>query len=292
MRKLLISLIAVTLALGFLAPTTSAQGDVAYLAALQGQSVASIQTAEDTGDFAIIIKYVGSSANAQVEVNAGGDLLFTEDVGSGLAADASVLDTGGTEGTIDVSDTLADTLGEVVDIINAEADGNWVAAIHAGRRTLTSTDYLLVTAATSNVMRPEGLGIWWDSDVANTVNLVLSENQDGRDYFTSAGGLLVDPFQSKRAVMFWLRTNINFGTAGNLTIYSVDVENLLTGGSETVTEIYYQGAITDGSEAAIASFNNIGLSSRKGEKLLLEFVDTGTVAGVTLAIASGYEYEQ
>jgi hypothetical protein len=274
-----------------IAPGASAQQDIQSVNQfLSGVVVGNVQTAEDV-DAGIIVRYIGSAANAQIAVNASGDILFTEDVGSGLAADASVLDLGGTPGTIDVSDTLADTLGEVVDIINAEAGGNWVAAIHAGLRTDSSTDAFLLLTATSNVMRPEGQNLAYDNDTANKMSHVLSQNQDGRDYFTMNGGLLPNPFKGKKAGLFWLRYNITQGTALTLTISSVKVENLEAGGQETVTNLY-SATLTSGSETAITIFNNIGLFSRYDEKLLLQITDSGTFGAFSLFMDSGYEYER
>lgn len=294
MRKLIVaSLVALAVILGSVAPTPVAQaqsGDLnSLLKFLNGRSVANVQTSENV-DAAIIVRYVGSAANAQIEVNAGGDIIFTEDVGSGLAADASVLETGGTGGTIDVSDANADTLGEVVDSINAEADGNWVAAIHAGLRSQSSNNTLTVTAATSNVMRPEGQNLAWDNDEANLMGFVLSENQDGRDYFTINGGLLPNPFEGKRASLFWARYNITQGTALTLTLYSVRPNNLLSGGRETVTTLY-QETLTSGSETEITIFNDVGISSRFDEKFLAIVSDSGTFGAFSLLLGAGYEYD-
>jgi hypothetical protein len=290
MRQTLIALTAVALVLGILAPATIAQEDLKYINAfMKGRAVANVQTDEDVAA-GIIVKYKGTAANAQIEVNASGDIIFTEDVGSGLAADASVLESGGTGGTIDVSDTNADTLGEVVDIINAEAGDNWVAAIHAGLRTDSSDDAFLVLAATSNVMRPEGQNLAYDADTANKVSHVLSENQDGQDYFTLNGGLLPNPFRGKKAGLFWARYSITQGTALTLTISSVRVENLESGGQETVTGLY-STTLTSGSATNITLFNNIGLFSRPDEKLLLQITDSGTLGAFVIFVSSGFEYD-
>lgn len=295
MRKLFVAFLAAVFVLGSsYAPATRAQSGLQQIDAfMRGRVVAEVYAAEDTL-VGMYVRYIGTAADAQIQVIVTtGDIVFTEHNGTALAADASILDPGGTPGTIDVSDTLANTLGLVVDIINL--DPNWVAAIHAGLRTDASTAGVFVTlAATSNVMRPEGQGLAYDTDGGargyGTFGGVLSQNVDGRDYFTMNGGLIPNPFKGKKAGLFWLRYNCTENGGMVFNIYSVRVNNKATG-SEAVTNLY-QYTLTSGSQTILASFEDIGLFARPDEKLLMLVTETNTIGAFLLFNAAGYEYER
>lgn len=294
MKKLLVFAASIVLLLGFLAPVAFSQGGLKQIDAfMAGRSVADSQTAEN-GEAAIIVRYIGTAANAQIAVSAAGtgDISFTEDVGSGLAADASVIcPTGGTGGTIDVSDGDCDTLGEVVDIINAEAGANWVAVVHAGLRSLSSDTDLFALTATSNVMRPEGQDLNRDTTEADDVWFVLSENQDGRDYFTINGGLIPNPYRGKRASLFHLLYNLNLSDgAQTFVFYSVRPNNLVGGSAEVVTTLFAV-VLADATATDVTLFQQIGISGNYDEKLVVGVQDSGATAGVTYVYAFGYEYD-
>lgn len=258
-----------------------------YLTALgryvDGEVVSFNQTAED-GDIALFVRYVGTTVGTNtVAVAAGGDIAFVED----SSADTTIGTCGATPGTLDVSNTACDTLGEVVDLINSSA--NWVAVIHAGLRTDTSTDYLATLSATDAGL-VEGVSLYWDSDVANIVTHVVSDVSSLEDYVGNdrTGDLLSNPWRGTRANLVELLYTINFGTAGSLTIYSVDVDN--RAGSETVTTIFGAQAATDNSET-LFDRKPFGVFGRKDEKLIVRFSDTGTVAGVTTVSGYGTEFD-
>lgn len=261
----------------------------AYLAALarymSGETVQWNQTAEDV-NVALIVKYIGTDVGTNsVAVAATGEISFI-DAGT-AGADVSVIcPSGGTGGTIDVTDAACNTLGEVVDIINADA--NWAAVIHAGLRSDSSDNTLLVkTAAVADVA--EGLNLEWDSDVANHVTFVLSDVSDFLDYSGGRdGALLTNPFNGVRAVFVEMNYNVDFSaSAGSLTIYSVAVNP--NAGTETVNTVFGAIALTDGSET-LFDRKPFGIFGRKNQKLLVRLLDGGTLAGVTLVTAYGSEF--
>lgn len=135
---------------------------------------------------AMRIKYIGSvapgAAGPTLEINAGGDLIFTLD---GTAADTTIgLPT--LDGTIDVSDATANTWGEVVDNINASA--NWQAVAVDVLPSNVSTDALLLTAETSGTT---GLSATYDLDgngIFDNEGIPIAVDLDIVDEITSSIG--------------------------------------------------------------------------------------------------------
>ncbi|MFA5151866.1 MAG: hypothetical protein WC554_04815, partial [Clostridia bacterium] len=93
----------------------------------------------DDAPVSLVVMYVGDEASATVTV-ASGDITFKHgDAGSEAVDDT--IDSGGDDaGVIDVSDANANTLGEVVDLINASA--NWKAYLKDALRADDSSGLL------------------------------------------------------------------------------------------------------------------------------------------------------
>jgi len=104
----------------------------------------------DDGPVSLVIMYIGSQVSATVTV-ASGDITFKHGAAAAEAVDATIDSGGDDDGVIDVSDTTADTLGEVVDLINGSA--NWKAYIKDGIRADASAGLLArsETTLTPNV---------------------------------------------------------------------------------------------------------------------------------------------
>jgi hypothetical protein len=102
------------------------------------QSVA--RNVADDAPVSLVVMYVGSSASATVTV-AGGDITFKQGTLGAEAVDPTI-DSGNPSdpGVIDISETNSNTLGEVVDMINASA--NWKAYLKDGLRADTSAGLL------------------------------------------------------------------------------------------------------------------------------------------------------
>lgn len=286
MKKLLLGLI---LAVFVAAPLQAQSG---YLRALgrymDAETITYTQTAEDT-DIALFVRYVGTDVGTNtVEVNAGGDLLFVD---AGTAGpDVSVIcPSGGTGGTIDVSDAACDTLGEVIDII--VGDANWTGAIHAGLRSDTSTDTLLLLAA-ADAGLVEGLSLEWDTDVANTVTWVVSLTSSLQDYVGNdrTGDVLSNPYAGLRAVFQEMSFNIDFSVSlGTYAILSVAVDNVAE--TETVNTIVTGLSAADATLTTVQPLLPFGYVGGKNEKMIVRFTDGGTIAGVTLVNFYGFEME-
>lgn len=118
----------------------------------------------DDQDIGLVVRYKGTQASATVEVaSATGDITFKH---GDLGAEAvdSTIDSGGNDaGVIDVSDATADTMGEVVDMINASP--NWEAYLVDCLRTDDSRTLLLTMAATqaNKTVVPQGVRLYKDS---------------------------------------------------------------------------------------------------------------------------------
>lgn len=92
-------------------------------------------------DFGIAIKYVGEEDSGTVTVSStDSDITFQHGVVGSEAVDATIDSGGDDEGVIDMSDSGANTVGEVVDLINLSP--NWTAMLIGSMRDDLSVDFL------------------------------------------------------------------------------------------------------------------------------------------------------
>lgn len=134
------------------------------------------QAVAEDGESAIVCKYIGTSNCASIAVDAGtGDLTFTDGTcGSEGATDTFECPVSGAlGGVIDVSNGSCNTIGEVVDIVNASSD--WRCQPYASLRADSSND-TLVTISATQATGPDGLGLKLDSSVALISTVVLAPN--------------------------------------------------------------------------------------------------------------------
>ncbi len=128
-----------------------------------------------TGDVAMIIQYVGSEENGQVDGNGTGDVLLLDgDLGS-EAADTDIAATGfcgSTAGTLDVSNAACDTYGELVDVLNSSS--NWIGVLvdvlpddDSGASALQMLDLGTPTDAKT----PEGVALYVDTTASDELTL-------------------------------------------------------------------------------------------------------------------------
>lgn len=98
-------------------------------------------------DYGIAIKYVGPQASGTVTVDAtDSDITFQHGVAGSEVVDGTIDSGGDDAGVIDHSDANANTMGEVVDIINASP--NWKAMLIGCKRADVSVDALETLAET------------------------------------------------------------------------------------------------------------------------------------------------
>ena len=120
----------------------------------------------DDAPVAIVVMYVGDEASATITVST--DITFKHGDAAAEAADDTIDSGGDDAGEIDITDTNADTLGEVVDLINASA--NWKAYIKDGLRG-DDSDGLLARAETT--LTPNVTETPLYSDTSTELNLTL-----------------------------------------------------------------------------------------------------------------------
>jgi hypothetical protein len=112
----------------------------------------------------IRIKYIGTAESGTVQV-ASGNILFKVGVVGSESADTTI-QAGATPGTIDVTDAAGDTMGEVVDLINASA--GWEAVLIDSTRAQDSgaAANKLLTKAATQAKVPDGITLNFDTNVA------------------------------------------------------------------------------------------------------------------------------
>lgn len=270
MRKLLILLAALALA-------TPAAAQISDYMLREGVQVGKGTTSLNAFYTPILVKYIGTASTTTrptVAVAAGGDISFTTD---GATADASVIcPSGGTGGTIDVSNGDCDTLGEVVDIINGDA--NWVAVILDGVRTESSNNTLSELAAT---VASYGVALYGDSAVNFDVKLALTTKRDINQYIAADGRLTTDAYAGTLPVLFYWNMTSTYGSgASAINVYSVDAD--VANGAETVTTLYSEagGATTAANEQ---EFRN-GFIGKRGEKMLIELNNSAAMSAAAFYV--------
>lgn len=262
---------------------------------LTGETVSGGLSADDS-DVAIIVKYIGTSASATVEVaDATGDITFKD----GAAGSEAVVDdfecpvSGALGGVIDVSDAACNTLGEVVDTINGNCTGcnasAWRAVILDGLRADSSNNTMQTLAATSAQVL-NGVNLVWETDTAFMATRAMTTMRTIQPYIDNKDNDLVsDPFAGTRGVVMIAKGTSTYGSGTSaLEVISVKVTNG-TKGSETTTTLWSQAGGATTAEKVFDVFNDYGLHSKKGEKLLVRLKNSAAMASVTF-FAGGTQY--
>jgi len=280
------SLISVALALLVIVAPASAQDSALFSKYLLGDTAQAIVNSHATqaADVALLIRYspqglslTKPSGTVTVTTTT---LAFKSGAAGAEAADSAVTcPSGGTGGTIDLTNAACDTIGEVVDIINASAGDYWKAVNWAAFRTDGVNDKFIAAAAAS-ANGKGGLGVVWDTSKTLYFGAVLNANPAGTPSIAPfindpSNALKPEPelFKMYRAAMLYASVT-HTGTAPQFKIYSVAPKFSDSGSSEVVTQIF-QTPLTSGTNAVI-NLGGIGILGRKGEKFLIRSISTGT----------------
>jgi hypothetical protein len=156
----------------------------------------------DDGDVCMRIKYIGAQDAADIEINAAGLILFKHGPVGATVADTNV----SADGTITTTGGTEDTVGEVLNIINATT--NW-RAIHIDAILADSLNNSLLDAGPTNAKTKEGFAVLWDSDSANwNISRLMAPNalRDSIEpYLDSKGAVDYDlPFRGTVASCSYL----------------------------------------------------------------------------------------
>ena len=265
--------IILTLALVILAASAFAQ---------VAQPVSGNVASDTAGSVALLIKYVGTtagSATTDVAVAAGGDMTFRV---AGVAsttintAAAGAL-CGATPGTLDLSTPAAtcNTLGEMVDVINASSD--WRAVIVSGLRT-DSTDDTLTTFAVTAAQKAEGIAVYFDSAVSLTTTIALipeSCKTDIRCFISPNGSMISNPYAGQQTEVRWVAGFSTFATTGNFQVFSVRAFNKAGVSSEVVRTMWQEVTGATGTNKQLTQFQYFGLLGGPSEKILCRILNTG-----------------
>lgn len=263
MRKF-IGLMGVTLALVLALGTvgsTQSPPSAAGLQVVPIQPVSHVRTAADTAPQMVIKYFPGANTTAStsattVAVESDGNLTF---VVNGVAyAGFECPFSGALGGVLDVSDAECNTAGEIVDIINSTpktfSQGYFRAALAASLRSdVMSTQAVLADAADTEVTRPEGEIVYWDSSALDDEEVIMWDMNIGAKNAMSEKGLPANPNANEITfVQYFGEKLTNAGTLSAATCYAVK-ENYVQGrgcnsasdcgqGSEDVRTIYTEAA--------------------------------------------------
>jgi len=290
--KPLLIAVAVAVLLSLSTSPVSAQDTALFSNYLKGDTAQiAFNHATQAGDAALLIRYNAStlattkpSGTLQVTTTT---LLFKTGLAGAEVADTSVkCPSGGTGGTIDLTDASCDTIGEVVDIINASSGDHWKAVNWAALRTDGVNDKF-VAAAAASANTTSGIQVVWDTSKTLFAGGVLapapSIDSSGRvlqtigirNFLDPSGNLYPQPsyFTLKRAVLLYANV-MQTGTTPDFKIYCVAPIFSDAGSSETVTQIYQQ-RLTSATVTAV-NFSPVGLLGCKGQKFLIRTVSSAT----------------
>lgn len=229
---------------------------------------------------AMLVKYVGTSVSAttDVEVETAGNIKFrvagAADGAVNTVAAGSLC--GATPGTLDLStpDATCNSLGEVVDVINAS--GTWIAVLVDGVRTDLSDNTLTVRAVTAGVAAA-GVALYFDSTVSLHASVALLPTgceTNIRCFATPSNKLLENPIGGTYSAVRYLEGQSAFATTSTWQVFSVKSSNKASG-SETVTTL-----MTAATGATGVATNPIALTAgpvigRPHEKIIVRILNTG-----------------
>lgn len=154
---------------------------IPFYSQFNGKAVTAVTT-----DVAFYVKYVGPTAQAATVAVAAADSDVTLQVAAANDATVNVQagglgPCGASVGVLDTADTDCDTLGELVDHINASA--NWRAAVVTGLRA-DATANTLFTVATIDAKAVTGIPVLWETPQALAINVPLLPYSDGTGAFS------------------------------------------------------------------------------------------------------------
>lgn len=248
----------------------------------------------DTADVKLLVRYVGTNASGGTVTVAGadGNLTLSQGAVASSTGDATVkCPAGAAAGVIDVSDAACNTLGEVINIINASA--NWVAVPLDG---LLSDDMdcaasagCLATRAEVTASLPEGVGLLTDIPVAlnTTIALVPSEARRIDFYISGSAGtsavLKRNPFSGYRTFVASQLATATFTGTLNMTISTALTTFLRSSTTESVTSLYgpVAGGATGVSKTFIALGDPVKVLADSDQRVILRLTATTTLSAIT-----------
>lgn len=283
-KYLIVQTITAALALAAIAaPSAHAQNHIDSAAMfskfLQGDpATVAINNATQASDVAMLIRYSARSQSltkpsGTVQVTAT-TILFKVGANGAEAADTT-MQCGATPGTFDLTQATCDTVGEVVNLINASTGGFWKAVPHAALATDSVNNKVLASAAG----RPskQGYQVLWDTSKTAYFSGIFQPNPPDISWWindpTNALKNYPENIQNYRVAVSNAIVALT-STGPSYTFYSI-LPSISSLGvySETVTTLA-GGPLTS---ATITTLNlgGPGIIGRKGERLMLRIAGSG-----------------
>jgi hypothetical protein len=216
-------------------------GQVTYNYTLPRSSSSIAHAIAEDGDTGLVCKYIGTSACAAVAVASDGNLTFTDGAcGAEAATDTFECPvSGGLGGVIDVSDSDCDTVGELVDIVNAASD--WRCLPYESLRADSSND-TLVTISATQATGPSGLALKIDSSVALTQTIAVAPTSNATWQFLSLGpqstSFKSNPWLNSQALLTGTQSLTTYGSGTSLVSVVGVLRNQAAAGSETSITVW------------------------------------------------------
>lgn len=298
MRKITLFVLTLALALGnFTSAPVQAQVGNVQVGYDVGAYVSGVTT---SGSVPVLIRYIGNSPQGgTVTVSSIGDITLKTGAVGGSTADLTTECpvSGALGGIIDVSDAACNTLGEVVDAINASP--NWRAVIQDGLRSDSADDDLYDLSETA-AAAPEGLPLYQDGAALDRQTIALVPVRNDIRWYLNEGavstagvqpnnraGVSKNPFNDSATGFLWtyaVVTGTGAQTAG-FNVYSVlgnynrptlaaasTAASILSTSTETVTTLLTDAPGANNT-AKTWDFSRYGIGFRRGEKLLVRISD-------------------
>jgi hypothetical protein len=285
------------------------RGALAGLALLIGLMVAAPAQAADPIEFgrvvaddqdvAMLIKYHGPAAAGYVTVSAAGDLTFeitdTSTVDTSLECDASIAADGSRSGIYDVSVAACDTLGEVCDLINTQAE-EWACVILDGFRSDTpgpSGTGFILAASDQPAKVAGGYGVKWDTSAALTSTHLIAPPAYRKieTYYNVPAGGASKSFNTSglftgTPTLLVNQVTETYGSGTSFwRIYEVELTPSRTLGASAETSTVFLGPITGPAttetKSFLSGFEPFGLPLPRNRKMIARVTNSAALGTVT-----------
>jgi hypothetical protein len=196
-----------------------------------------VYTIVDDTDVAFTVRYIGAQASATV-TSVSSDITFQHGALAAEAVDATIDSGGDDPGVIDVSDANANTIGEVVGLINASA--NWEAKMVDCQAAQASAANFLDLGEYTLTPNTEFVNILKDT----SGNLTLGKLCSYRGIEVHRGNSIGTPFASETGKIVTLNKVVSTNTFGSGTSIITIVDIDLATGTEVTLYTRAGGATT------------------------------------------------
>lgn len=228
----------------------------------------------------LVIEYVGAQQSCLITTSGNNAIASAVGATGAEAADTNFT-VGATPGTIDLTNTAADTMGEVVDFINGLADYK-ARLVSLRRADDADTTAALVAVSSQQAKVSGGLKLAVDTSVADQVSFTISAMDGNIIPGSSVGDSGVGSDWSRMAVNSLRRVDatLTYSGADLFRVYEVDDE-------AKSDELIYQNTISAilaaSTNAGSEEFASPGIASRPGRRLLVRLSAATSIAVTNLS---------